>query len=231
MSREGISNYEEILKCQVLDKYNLTDTKVPTITIKGGHIRFNMQAIHLLEDTPYIEILINSDEKYMLVIPCKQHDVFAVDWCRIVKKTGKVASKEMRSKYLSPKLYNLMDWNTDYSYKVQCFYQEFDNGKCLLFFDLTEYVTLVPTTVETLDGKKRKRTKPYYLADWQDSFGPPLQKINSKVNQDFMAYYVASPNDEKETEQMEVFEHSSTNAQNEQLTFTQKTEESHEPRN
>lgn len=228
MSREGITNYEEIFKCQVLDKYNLTDTKVPTITIKGGYIRFNMQAIHLLNDTPYIEILINPDEKYMLVIPCGKNDVFAVDWYRIVKKTGKIATKEMRSKFLSPKIFNLMDWNTDYSYKVQCFYQEFDNDRCLLFFDLTEYVTLVPTTVETLDGKKRKRTKPYYLADWQDSFGPPLQAINAKVNKDFMAYYVASPNDETDTNQMAVFEHSTESPELQQMSFMKKTEINHE---
>lgn len=31
MSREGIERFEEIFNCQVLDKYNLTDTKVPAV--------------------------------------------------------------------------------------------------------------------------------------------------------------------------------------------------------
>ena len=214
MAREGIERFEDIFNCQVLDKYNLTDTKVPSVLVKGGYIRFNMNAIHLLNDAPFVEILINPDEKYMLVVPCGQYDVFAVDWCKTVKKTGKIAPKEMRSKYLSPKLFKLMDWNKDNSYKVQCFYQTFGNNKSLLFFDLTEYVTMVSTTVQTLDGTTKKRSKPYYLADWQDSFGPPLQEIVNKVGQDFMGYYVADPNKENDVEQVEMFERGKVNDEN-----------------
>ncbi len=208
MAREGIERFEDIFKCQILDKYNLSDTKVPSILVKGGYIRFNMNAIHLLQDTPFVEILVNPDEKYMLVVPCGQYDIFALDWCRTVKKTGKITPKEMRSKYLSPKLYKLMEWNPEHSYKVQCFYQSFGNGKCLLFFDLTEYVTMVSTTVETMTGKTQKRSKPFYLADWQDSFGPPLRVIMDKVGQDFSGYYVPNPNEGGKLDQMGLFEHS-----------------------
>ena len=56
------------------------------------------------------------------------------------------------------------------------------------------------------DGTTKKRTKPYYLADWQDSFGPPLQTIVNKVNQDFMAYYVVESADEPDTQQLALFE-------------------------
>ena len=57
MPREGIESYEEIKQCQLLDKYNLTDRKVSAITIKGGHIRFNMSALHLLNDVQ--DVLLN----------------------------------------------------------------------------------------------------------------------------------------------------------------------------
>lgn len=203
MSREGIDNYEQIMDCQILDKYNLTDRKVPAITIKGGIIRFNLNAIHLLGDTPYVEILINREEKYMLVKPCEKLDVFAIDWCKVNKKTNRTESKDITSKYLSPKLYNLMGWSTDNSYKIQCFFQSFGDGKTLLFFDLTEYVTLVSSVEKTENGKIKKSTKPYYLTHWAESFGPPLHKIVEKVTQDFRGYYVI---DEKEnSEQQEVF--------------------------
>lgn len=207
MAREGIGSYEEIFNCQVLDKYNLTDTKVPSVTVKGGHIRFNMNAIRLLGETPFIEILVNPEEKYMLVVPCGQYDVFSVDWCKIAKKTGKTEPKEMRSKFLSPKLYKLMGWDETHSYKVQCFYQSFGKGKSLLYFDLTEAVTMVKETVQTADGKQRTRSKPYYLTNWQDSFGPPLQEIVEKVNRDFTGYYVANPNKEGEQDQLALFSH------------------------
>ena len=206
MGREGIESYEKIFECQILDKYNLTDRKVPAVTIKGGYLRFNLNAIHLLNDTPFVELLINPDEKYMLVVPCGEYDVSSVDWCKVSKKTGRIESKDIRSKFFSPKLYNLMSWDVNNSYKIQCFYQTFDNGKCLLFFDLTEYVTMVQTEVKMSDGSTRKRTKPYYLADWQDSFGPPLQTIVNKVNQDFMGYYVLENDKEPDTQQLATFD-------------------------
>ena len=102
----------------------------------------------------------------------------------------------MRSKFLSPKVYKMMSWNTDYSYKVQCYHQTFDNGKSLLFFDLMGFVTLVTSTHESSNGKQRKRTKSLYLASWQDSFGPPANVLMAKVNQEFMGYYIINPNKE-----------------------------------
>ena len=204
MGREGIESYEKIFECQILDKYNLTDRKVPAITVKGGYLRFNLNAIHLLNDTPFVEVLINPDEKYMLVVPCGEHDISAVDWCKVSKKSGRTEPRDLRSKFFSPKLYQVMDWDTSYAYKIQCFYQSFDNGKNLLFFDLTEYVTLVQTDVRMANGRMRKTTKPYYLADWQTSFGPPLQTIVSKVNQDYMGYYVLEGEDY--ASEMAVFE-------------------------
>ena len=206
MSREGLSSYEEIFGCQVVDKYNLTDTKVPAITVKGGYVRFNMNAIHLLDDTLYVNILLNPDEKYLLVVPCDKYTPHAVDWCKVVQKTGKIESKDFRSKYLSPKIYKLMDWDTTNSYKIECIHQDFGDGKVLLFFDLTEYVTLVSTTEELMDGKTRKRTKPYYLASWMDSFGPPLRDVVAKVNRDFMGFYVGDPNEEADEGQVALFE-------------------------
>lgn len=206
MGREGIESYEKIFECQILDKYNLTDRKVPAVTIKGGYLRFNLNAIHLLNDTPFVEILVNPDEKYILVVPCGEFDVFAVDWCKLSKKTGRMESKDIRSKFFSPKLYSLMGWDTEHSYKIQCFYQTFDNGKSLLFFDLTEYVTMVRTDVKMQDGSTRTRTKPYYLADWQDSFGPPLQTMVNKINQDFMAYYVVENDEATDSQQLAMFE-------------------------
>ena len=65
---------------------------------------------------------------------------------------------------------------------------------------------MVQTDVKMSNGRTRKSTKPYYLAEWQESFGPPLQTIVNKVNQDFMGYYVAENNEETDTKQLAVFD-------------------------
>ena len=148
MGREGIESYEKIFECQILDKYNLTDRKVPAVTVKGGYLRFNLNAIHLLNDTPFVELLINPDEKYMLVVPCGEFDVSAVDWCKVSKKTGRTESKDIRSKFFSPKLYNLMGWDANNSYKIQCFYQTFDNGIATINTETCEALGLDLETVK-----------------------------------------------------------------------------------
>ena len=55
MGREGISDYSEIMKCQVLDKYNLTDRKVPAITIKNNKWR-NSKWIVMLDPNQWKEL-------------------------------------------------------------------------------------------------------------------------------------------------------------------------------
>lgn len=65
---------------------------------------------------------------------------------------------------------------------------------------------MVSTTIQTAEGKKQKRSKLYYLADWQDSFGPPLQEIVDKVSHDFMGFYVPDPNQESDVDQLGLFE-------------------------
>jgi len=196
MSREGILNYEEIMDCQILDKYNLTDRKVPALTVKGRQIRFNLNAIHMLGDVPYVQILINREQKYLLVKPCRDAlDVYAVDWCKVSKKTGKVESKDITSKFLSPKLYDLMGWDRENSYRLQCIFQDFGEGRTLLFFDLEEYVTMVTSEQKCENGTVRRRSQPYYLANWKDSFGPPLSKIMSQVTMDYSGYYAFTQED------------------------------------
>ena len=196
MSREGILSYEDIYSCQILDKYNLTDRKVPALTIKGRQIRFNLNAIHMLGDPQWVKILVNPDEKYILVLPSESElDVYAVDWCKVSKKTGRLESKDVTSKFLSPKLYNLMNWDREHSYKLQCIFQDFGEGRTLLYFDMTEYVTMVTLEQQCANGTVRKRSQPYYLANWKDSFGPPLKKIMDQVTKDYSGYYAFDAED------------------------------------
>ena len=207
MAREGIRDYNEIYNCQMVDMFNLADVKVPCVHVKNGYVRFNMNALNLLGKPPFIELLVNTDELYMLAVPCNKYDVYAIDWCREEKTTGRLVPKDVRSKKLAPKLYRLMGWEEKYTYKVQCFRQEFENGKCLLYFDLPSFVPMVSEYVESKTGKMIKRSRPLYTTSQENSFGPPLKEVMDKLNRDYVGYYVTDPNDDTGIEQIGMFEH------------------------
>ena len=210
MPREGIEKFEEIFGCELLDIFNLTEMKVPTVFVKPGYVRFNMNAIRLLNETPYVQIFLNRTEEYMLVVPCERYALHAIDWCKINKKTGKTEPKEFRSKHLSPKMYRMMKWQSDLSYKVQCHYQPFDNGKCLLYFDLRVSSPMVTTTVTTAKGTTRKRTVPLQRAVEEETFGPVLRNLMERVNRDFAGYYVTDADTEESEDQLVLFGRAST---------------------
>ena len=52
MSREGIESFDKIMNCQLLDRYNLTDRKIPAITVKGREIRFTFPSTNQLATVP-----------------------------------------------------------------------------------------------------------------------------------------------------------------------------------
>ena len=211
MPREGIKKFEDIFHCEIMDQFNLTETKVPVVFVKKGYISFNMRAIRLLNETPFVQIYINRDEEYMLAVPCHRFAPHAVDWCKINKKTGKTEPKELRSKGLSPKLYRLMHWDTELSYKVQCYYQDFGNGKCLLYFDLRVPSPMTTTLVTTSKGTTRRRTVPVQQAAEEESFGPIYKDLLQRLDQDFSGYYVTDSDSEEGEGQLVMFGKASNN--------------------
>jgi len=205
MPREGIEKFEDIYKCEILDKFNLTELKVTSVFIKPEYVRFNMAAIRLLDETPYVEIFFNKEEQYMLVVPCGRYDVHAIDWCKINKKTGKTEPRELRNKGLSPKLYRMMGWDKNLSYKVQCYYQDFGGGKCLLYFDLRVSTPMITTDVVASTGTTRRRTIPVQLVADQEFFGPKYQDLLSRVNQEFAGVYLTETDNDDGDQQMVLF--------------------------
>ena len=74
-----------------------SSTNFPTVTLKYGYIVFNTRAIKTLDECSHIKILIRSDKKFMIVMPCTEDEKDAVRWCR-VDKHGNVKPKTISGK-------------------------------------------------------------------------------------------------------------------------------------
>ena len=82
----------------------------PAVVIRRDSVTFNTACIAGLEDAVYIQILVNQDNKRMVVRKCEENDKDALRWC--VAKPDKRKSRKMTNKIFSAMMYEMMGWNT-----------------------------------------------------------------------------------------------------------------------
>ncbi len=177
----GIQSLEELNQYQVIRSEFVSPRLRAKVSFNINSITFSSKCLALFKDTQYIQLMINADEKRMVVMPCDEHTKDSLKWCNI--KAGKKISRSIGCKLFGAKLFDMMGWNPENRYKVQAMFQEID-GRQIILFNLEEYEMVVPEVVTRSDGKKVRKSKVYYPENWRDSFGLMYQEhIEScKVN-------------------------------------------------
>ena len=164
---------------------------------------FNTACIAGLEDAVYIQILVNQDNKRMVVRKCEENDKDALRWC--VAKPDKRKSRKMTNKIFSAMMYEMMGWNLDCRYKILghkiTFEDEtiyvFDLMETEIFLDIkgkrakkdtesqatTENANNIEETASSdidiersAEEIKKKNRIPFYPKEWKDSFGLPVEE-------------------------------------------------------
>ncbi len=111
---------------------------------------FNTACIAGLEDAVYIQILVNQDNKRMVVRKCEENDKDALRWC--IEKPDKRKSRKMSNKLFSAMMYDMMGWNTDCRYKIL--------GHKIIHEDETMYIFDLLETEIFMDTKRKKKANP-----------------------------------------------------------------------
>ena len=165
--------------------------------IRRDSVTFNTACIAGLEDAVYIQILVNQDNKRMVVRKCEENDKDALRWC--VAKPDKRKSRKMTNKIFSAMMYEMMGWNLDCRYKILghkiTFEDEtiyvFDLMETEIFLDIkrkkakkdtesqstTENANNIEETASSdTEEIKRKNRIPFYPKEWKDSFGLPVEE-------------------------------------------------------
>lgn len=188
---------------QVVRRELFAHLREPAVVIRRDSVTFNTACIAGLEDAVYIQILVNQDNKRMVVRKCEENDKDALRWC--VAKPDKRKSRKMTNKIFSAMMYEMMGWNLDCRYKILghkiTFEDEtiyvFDLMETEIFLDIkgkrakkdTESQTTIENTnniEETASSDtdtecsaeeiKRKNRIPFYPKEWKDSFGLPVEE-------------------------------------------------------
>lgn len=132
---------------QVVRRELFAHLREPAVVIRRDSVTFNTACIAGLEDAVYIQILVNPEDKRMVVRKCEENDKDALRWC--IAKPDKRKSRKMSNKIFSAMLYDMMGWSMDCRYKILG-HKITHEGEIIYVFDLLE-------TEIFMDTKRKKK--------------------------------------------------------------------------
>lgn len=202
---------------QVVRRELFAHLREPAVVIRRDSVTFNTACIAGLEDAVYIQILVNQDNKRMVVRKCEENDKDALRWC--IEKPDKRKSRKMSNKLFSAMMYDMMGWNTDCRYKILG-HKITHEDEIMYIFDLLETEIFMDTkrkkkaNPESLEKKEelvtaetdqtpeqnqeeiaakvaRKLNRiPFYPKDWKDSFGLSVEEHKKALETNIIDGYI-----------------------------------------
>lgn len=204
---------------QVVRRELFAHLREPAVVIRRDSVTFNTACIAGLEDAVYIQILVNQENKRMVVRKCEENDKDALRWC--VEKPDKRKSRKMTNKLFSAMIYDMMGWDLDCRYKMQG-YKITHEDETMYIFDLLEPEIYMDTkrkrkkadsvqkadandtpaelTKEQIEEQQKEENAvkverklnriPFYPKEWKDSFGLPVKEHERALETNLKEGYV-----------------------------------------
>lgn len=166
--------YEELDEYEVPPRTQFSMLKKPAVTIKDGHINFNMASIRLFENVQYVLPVVNEKKRRLAVIPCQEEEASSIDWAR-KKADDTWTNKEITNRDLVSKIGAFMKWNTNCRYKILGEVRMSQRGP-ILVFELDEAIMFSKQDVEYQDKdtgeiKIKKKDVKYYPEKYRGKIG------------------------------------------------------------
>lgn len=143
----------------------------PSITFNNCKISLNAACLNRLPNVDYVQILINPEEKKLVVRPCCEDEKDSFLWCTATNTKRK--TKYITCRVFFAKVVQLMEWNPDYRYKLLGKLIR-SGDEYLLSFDLKE--TEIYQRILQDDDKPKTSRIPVYPIEWQNQFGLPVEE-------------------------------------------------------
>lgn len=143
----------------------------PSITFNNCKVWLNSVCLNRLSDIDYMQILVNQEDKKLVVRPSSEDEKDSFIWC--TANSSKRKPKQISCRIFFAKVVQLMEWNPDCRYKLLG--KLIRSGEEYLFiFDLkaTEIFQRI-----LREGEKPKTSRtPVFPAEWQNQFGLPVKQ-------------------------------------------------------
>lgn len=142
----------------------------PSFTFNNNRISVNTACLRKLPEVDFVQIMVNPEDKKLLVRPCSEEEKDSFRWCSTGKKR---IPKQIICRVFYAKIISLMGWNPNYRYKLLG--KLIKSGEQFIFaFDLT-----TPEIYKRLireDGKTKSSRTPSYPPEWQNQFGKSVEE-------------------------------------------------------
>ena len=163
---------EEVPEEEVIDLagYQVTKAELfahsrePSITFWQNRLKFSMACLRRFPGVKHIQIMVNPEEKRMIIRPCDPDTPDCLRWA-VGGADKEVKNREMMCKFFSAKVFDMMGWNGDYRYKILGKPATCD-GEFLFLFKLNDFELFV-------NGARKGS---YLPSEWRDYFGVPAEK-------------------------------------------------------
>ena len=175
-------NIIDLAGYQVTKAELFAHTKEPAITVWKDRIKFNMACLRRFPGITHIQLLIHPEQRRMIIRPC---DRDAPDSLRWANGGGEkeLKNRDMTCRVFAAKLFDLMQWDKQYRYKMLGKPAVCD-GEVLFLFKLTDFEVFVST------GPRKRRS--YLPADWRDYFGTPVEQHEESYKIDLADGYITT---------------------------------------
>ncbi len=153
----------------------------PSISVSGDRIKFSMACLRRFPGVTHIQLLVHPEQKRLIVKPCDPDAPDSLRWCSGGGEK-ETKNRDMICRIFAAKLYELMDWNPEYKYKMLGKPAVADK-EMLFLFRLSDFEFFVS------DGKSKRR-KAYLPEEWRDYFGVGVENHDERYNIDLADGYV-----------------------------------------
>ena len=147
----------------------------PSFTFNKNKVYLNMACLRKLPDIEYVQILVDPDQKKLVVKPCDETVKDSIRWC---SNSSKRSPKQITCPLFVAKVLDLMGWSPDYRIKLVGKLIH-SNNEHLFLFDLNSPELYKQTVSE--DGKTTTSRRPSYPEEWKTQFGIPVKEHQTNL--------------------------------------------------
>lgn len=148
----------------------------PCITISAKKISFNAECVRKFHDISHVQLLIHPTERRIAIRPCAEKDAHSIRWR--IDSERPIFGKAISCQYFNNALFQIMEWNPDYQYRVRGTWVSRNDDE-IIVFDVSKAMPFIYITSKRNDPSERKQERLNLCPqDWEGSFGEEFYEFS-----------------------------------------------------